>query len=99
ARAVHVSPASLVGGAIGGVLVAVACIWWTLRALSRISERSLLMGTLDSSETGSSQRSSSRLPGTVRAWKWPIAMAILALLAVLLLAGAATGAVHPVGRV
>ena len=97
ALALHVSPASLVGGAIGGVLVAVACIWWTLRALSRISERSLLMGTLDSSEIGSSQPSSSRLPGTVRAWKWPIATAILALLAVLLLAGAATGAVDRVG--
>jgi putative ABC transport system permease protein len=97
ALALHVSPASLVGGAIGGVLVAVACIWWTLRALSRISERSLLMGTLDSSEIVNSHPSNSQLPSTVRAWRWPIATAILTLLALLLLAGAATAAVDRVG--
>ena len=97
ALALHVSPASLVGGAIGGVLVAVACIWWTLRALSRISERSLLMGTLDSSGIVNSHLSSAQLPRTVRAWRWPIATAILTLLALLLLAGAATGAVDRVG--
>ena len=48
ALTLHVSPASLVGGALGGVLAAVACIWWTLRVLGGISERSLLMGTLES---------------------------------------------------
>jgi ABC-type lipoprotein release transport system permease subunit len=47
ALTLHVSPASLLGGAIGGVVAAVGCIWWTLRALNRISERSLLMGTHD----------------------------------------------------
>jgi putative ABC transport system permease protein len=93
----HVSWTSLIGGAIGGVLVAVACIWWTLRALSRISERSLLMGTLESSDIPDSQRSNSRLPRAARAWKWPIATATLALFAGLLLAGAATGAVDRVG--
>ena len=92
ALTLHVSPASLVGGAIGGVVAAVGCIWWTLRALSRISERSLLMGTLDNS-----QLSNSQLPMSARAWKWPIAAATLAILALLLLAGATTGSVERVG--
>jgi ABC-type lipoprotein release transport system permease subunit len=42
----HVTPASLAGGAIGGVIAALACIWWTLRSLSRVSERSLLAGEI-----------------------------------------------------
>ena len=92
ALTLHVSPASLVGGAIGGVVAAVGCIWWTLRALSRISERSLLMGTLDNS-----QLSNSQLPMSARAWKWPLATATLAILALLLLAGATTGSVERVG--
>ena len=92
ALTLHVSPASLVGGAIGGVVAAVGCIWWTLRALSRISERSLLMGTLDNS-----QLSNSQLPMSARGWKWPLATATLAILALLLLAGATTGSVERVG--
>jgi len=93
ALTLHVSTASLVGGAIGGVLAAVACIWWTLRALSRISERSLLMGTLENSQLPNSQ-----LPKrAVARWKWPIATATLTVLALALLAGGATGAVESVG--
>jgi putative ABC transport system permease protein len=42
----HVTAASLAAGAIGGVVAAVACIWWTLRSLARISERSLLAGEI-----------------------------------------------------
>ena len=42
----HVTPASLAAGAIGGVIAAVVCIWWTLRVLGRISERSLLAGEI-----------------------------------------------------
>jgi ABC-type lipoprotein release transport system permease subunit len=91
ALTLHVTPASLVGGALGGVVAAIGCIWWTLRALSRISERSLLMGTLENSQLPTSQ-----LP-TIRAWKWPVATATLAVLASLLLAGAATGSVERVG--
>ena len=44
--ALHVTPASLTAGAVGGVVASVACIWWTLRSLSRISERSLLAGEI-----------------------------------------------------
>ncbi|HKE85900.1 MAG TPA: ABC transporter permease [Vicinamibacterales bacterium] len=43
----HVSPASLVIGALGGIVAAVACIAWTLRSLNRVSERSLLAGQLN----------------------------------------------------
>ena len=46
ALALHVSPISLVAGAAGGVIAAVGCIWWTLRSLSSISERSLLAGDI-----------------------------------------------------
>lgn len=46
--ALHISPVSLTIGAGGGVLAAIACIWWTLGTLARISERSLLAGQLGS---------------------------------------------------
>ncbi|HYJ93060.1 MAG TPA: FtsX-like permease family protein, partial [Vicinamibacterales bacterium] len=92
ALTLHVSEASLAAGAIGGVLAAIGCIWWTLRALTRISERSLLMGTIENS-----QLSNSQLPMSARAWKWPIAAATLVVLALLLLAGATTGSVQRVG--
>ncbi len=48
ALTLHVTPASLVAGAAGGVVAAVACIWWTLGSLGRISERSLLAGEIAS---------------------------------------------------
>ena len=35
ALALHVSPASLAGGAAGALVAAMACIWWTLRGLSQ----------------------------------------------------------------
>ncbi len=87
ALALHVSPVSLVGGAVGGVVAAIACIWWTLRALGGFSERSLLMGTIDTPQQ----------PKSVRAWTWPMATVALALVATLLIAGAMTGTVERVG--
>ncbi|HLG60077.1 MAG TPA: ABC transporter permease [Vicinamibacterales bacterium] len=51
--ALHVSITSLAIGALSGVVAAIVCIWWTLRSLSRISERSLLAGQLDASPDGS----------------------------------------------
>jgi putative ABC transport system permease protein len=42
----HVSTWSLAAGAIGAVAAAAICVWWTLRGLSRLSERSLLAGHL-----------------------------------------------------
>jgi ABC-type lipoprotein release transport system permease subunit len=46
ALSLHVSAASLLLGAAGGIVSALACIVWTLRALARVSERSLLAGQL-----------------------------------------------------
>jgi ABC-type lipoprotein release transport system permease subunit len=40
----HVSPTSLVAGAVGAIASAVICIWWTLRGFARLSERALLAG-------------------------------------------------------
>jgi ABC-type lipoprotein release transport system permease subunit len=40
----HVSAASLLGGAAGALAASVFCIWWALRGLSRLSERELLAG-------------------------------------------------------
>jgi putative ABC transport system permease protein len=46
ALTLHVSPISLVAGAAGAIAAAMGCIWWTLRHLSHISERSLLAGDI-----------------------------------------------------
>ena len=46
ALTLHVSPVSLIVGALGAMVAAMVCIWWTLRGLARISERSLLAGTI-----------------------------------------------------
>jgi ABC-type lipoprotein release transport system permease subunit len=46
ALSLHVSPMSLAAGAIGGIIAALVCTWWTLRGLDDISERSLLAGQL-----------------------------------------------------
>jgi ABC-type antimicrobial peptide transport system permease subunit len=42
ALTLHVTGRSLAAGAIGGMMAALTCTWWTLGGLSRISERSLL---------------------------------------------------------
>jgi hypothetical protein len=44
ALTLHISPVSLIAGAAGGVVASIVCIWWTLRSLARITERSLLAG-------------------------------------------------------
>jgi putative ABC transport system permease protein len=45
ALTLHIDPLSLVSGAVAIVLIAVASIWWSLRALSHASTRSLLKGS------------------------------------------------------
>ncbi len=45
ALTLHVDPISLVAGALSVVAIAVASIWWSLRALATASTRSLLAGT------------------------------------------------------
>jgi putative ABC transport system permease protein len=46
ALTLHVSPISLAAGALGAIAAAMGCIWWTLRGFARISERSLLAGSI-----------------------------------------------------
>jgi ABC-type lipoprotein release transport system permease subunit len=47
----HVSPVSLAAGAVGGVLAALVCVWLSLRALRRVSTRSLLAGVFEREAT------------------------------------------------
>ena len=42
----HVSPISLISGAVAGLVAALVCIVWTLRRVGKESTRSLLTGTL-----------------------------------------------------
>jgi putative ABC transport system permease protein len=69
ALTLHVSATSLVAGAAGGTIAALACIWWTLRTLARVSERSLLAGQLggDAAGTTTAPRHTSRIPGPLGA--------------------------------
>src|SRR5262249_49423836 len=83
ALTLHVSAASLAAGAAGAVLAAVACIWWALRGLSRLSERDLLSGRVAAGAFGVRRRS------TI-----PIASAV-----VLVAAGAALGAGATMGAI
>jgi hypothetical protein len=64
----HVAPSSLAAGAAGAFVITVGCIWWTLRGLARISERSLLAGQLRADRVTRGARSSSpSSPGTLAA--------------------------------
>ena len=55
---VHVSPVSLIAGAIGGIVAAIACIFVSLRAVARLSPRSLLTAhSLDAAVTVDARRS------------------------------------------
>jgi ABC-type antimicrobial peptide transport system permease subunit len=42
----HIAPMSLLMGALSIVLVAVICVWWVLRSLTKSSPRSLMAGQL-----------------------------------------------------
>jgi putative ABC transport system permease protein len=86
ALTLHISAISLAAGAIGGVATATVCIWWTLRGLTGISERSLLAGQVEPSQLASAERRNSRLAG----WELPAAGA-LALAGAGLLAASAAG--------
>ena len=90
ALTLHVSPLSLIAGAFGALIAAMVCIWWTLRGLSRISERSLLAGEIRPFETFESRTSARRVPARL--------IASLLLLAALSLIGAAAAkAISPEG--
>jgi putative ABC transport system permease protein len=87
ALTLHVDPLSLIVGAVSGILVAAACIWWTLRGLAAVSSRSLLMGSRSDLMTGTVIGSDPVSPGS-RTW---VATAAFGLSALLLLVAAAAG--------
>jgi hypothetical protein len=95
ALTLHVSPLSLVIGAAGGTAAAAVCIWWTLRRLAQISERTLLAGQIDTGmETERTLNSTRGARTTVTAGR---AATILAFLGAALLIGSATRSVDPAG--
>ena len=57
----HVSPWSLAAGAVGALMAAMVCIWWTLRGLARLSERSLLAGNLSGDDIATRRGSASSI--------------------------------------
>ena len=82
----HVSPLSLIAGAGGALAAAMLCIWWTLRAFARVSERSLLAGEL-TTESGSAG-------GRARSGWFALAFAAIG---IGLMAASAAGAIDQTG--
>lgn len=102
ALTLHVSGASLVLGAVGGVVAAVVCIWWTLGSLSRISERSLLMGQIAQAVPGRLHRTRPAYPfvpgaGSVPRPRLVIATVALAAFGFALIGAAVAGAAERTG--
>jgi ABC-type lipoprotein release transport system permease subunit len=87
----HVSFPSLAAGAAAGVLAAVICVWWTLRGLRRVSERTLLAGDVATAMEGRSQSKFVRL-AAVALTGIGATMAVLATLGVMPAAGGFFGA-------
>jgi putative ABC transport system permease protein len=56
----HVDPVTLVGGALGGVVAAIVCIWLTVRGVGKFSPRELLSGSTTSALTATQKPSSFR---------------------------------------
>jgi ABC-type lipoprotein release transport system permease subunit len=99
ALTLHVTPVSLIGGALGGIAAAMVCIWWTLRGLARVSERSLLMGQLEtdiyrSAFAGPIPRSG---PGSGRPTYVVYAAVGLAIAGIALIGAGAAGVAAPTG--
>ena len=83
ALSMHLSPGSLGLGGAGGVLAAVLCVIWTLRALSRSSPRSLLAGNLDAERDRSHEQTATGKPRTAK--RLGLAAMVLATAALLLM--------------
>jgi len=85
----HLSALSLAAGVAGALAAAMICIWWTLRRLARLSERSLLAGEVAADAVGSASGA-----GGGRAGWAAIAFAILG---VAMVAASAAGAIDQTG--
>jgi len=81
-----VRPVTLAAGLAGGFVAAMVCIWWTLRGLARVTERSLLAGDMTALAPGSEPKQGRRVTGP--------AAAVLALLGLALIAGGLSGRVE-----
>jgi putative ABC transport system permease protein len=82
ALTLHARPLSLVIGAVSVYAAALACIWWTLRSFTRISERSLLVGEVAPAEAPRRSR--------LRGVRSPLAAGIAAIVTASALLGAAS---------
>ena len=89
ALTLHVSPLSIAAGVAGALAAAMACIWWTLRRLARVSERSLLAGDVEAGRAGRAGRA-----GGGGSW-WPAVA--FALVGLLLMIASAAGAIDQTG--
>jgi putative ABC transport system permease protein len=87
ALSLHVAPVSLAAGAIGGVVAALVCTWWTLRGLDDISERSLLAGEVSPVASGLSRKGG----------RYLLATFFLASLGVMLIVAAMAGVIESTG--
>ena len=87
ALTLHVSRRSLAAGAVGGVVAAVVCIWWTLRSLrAHLRAESARRARLSRGRTASTSRERARRrTGPARCWP----RSLLSLLGAALIAGAA----------
>jgi hypothetical protein len=90
ALTLHVSPASLGAGIVGGIAAAMMCIWWTLRSLNVISERALLMGEI-------AEGADVRRAGPVLRTRRLVAAGVLTLLGVALIVLAVAGLAEQTG--
>src|SRR5436190_2627487 len=102
ALTLHVSPVSLAGGALGAIAAAMGCIWWTLRGFARISERSLLAGSID--QAGEQSRRSAEgakadgwRSAAARGRRPQAAAALFTVLGLALIGAAAAKAIDPAG--
>jgi ABC-type lipoprotein release transport system permease subunit len=86
ALTLHITPQSLVAGAAGGVVAAAGCIWWTLRSLAAVTERSLLAGQLQYDQAPASPSGAAFQAGRTL----PIAAAVLLLAGLSLIVAGAT---------
>jgi putative ABC transport system permease protein len=94
----HVSARSLLAGAGGGIVAALICVWWTLRMLSRVSERSLLAGELERDDVTVRLKPDTTYASTMARSRGPLVGAIaLAALGVLLLGLGATDRIGQTG--
>jgi ABC-type lipoprotein release transport system permease subunit len=87
----HVSALSLAAGAAGVLVAAMLCIWWTLRGLSTITERSLLAGQLAVRLTVAEPFRSARAAPPFRA------AVVFAIVGLALMAASAAGAIDRTG--